>query len=174
MRAQAARLGLGEAVTFLGEIRHEALPALYGEHDAFVLTSHHEAQCMALLEAAACGLPWISPPVGAAADLARRHSASGWRVPPSNPAALGRAILAAADVPARQARGAAARAGVAQDYALETQTELGCWRFTGRRQCVAPHTFHPITFTHHAHAIDLSGKRDGYNEPGLLFVSARA
>ena len=123
LRAQAARLGLSGAVTFLGEIRHEALPALYRAHDAFVLTSHHEAQCMALLEAAACGLPWISPPVGAAADLARRHSESGWRVPPGDPAALGRAMLAAADAPTRQARGTAAHAAIARDYALETQTD---------------------------------------------------
>jgi glycosyltransferase involved in cell wall biosynthesis len=78
---------------------------------------------MALLEAAACGLPWISPPVGAAADLAHAHPASGWPVPPRDPAALGRAILAAADVTARQARGAAARAAVVHDYALETQTD---------------------------------------------------
>jgi glycosyltransferase involved in cell wall biosynthesis len=123
LRAQAERLGLGEAVTFLGEVRHEALPALYQEHDAFVLTSHHEAQCMALLEAAACGLPWISPPVGAAADLARHHPQSGWRVPQRDPAALGRAILAAAEAPTRQARGAAARAATAQDYGLATQTK---------------------------------------------------
>jgi glycosyltransferase involved in cell wall biosynthesis len=130
----AARLGLGEAVTFLGEIRHEALPALYRAHDAFVLTSHHEAQCMALLEAAACGLPWISPPVGAAADLARHHPASGWRVPPQDPVALGRAILAAADAPTRQDRGAAARAAVAHDYALETQTDrvLALYRSAGK------------------------------------------
>jgi glycosyltransferase involved in cell wall biosynthesis len=123
LRAQAARLGLGEAVTFLGEIRHEALPALYRAHDAFVLTSHHEAQCMALLEAAACGLPWISPPVGAAADLGRHHPASGWPVPPRDAAALGQAMLAAADPATRQGRGAAAHAAVAQDYALETQTD---------------------------------------------------
>ncbi len=123
LRGQAARLGVGDAVTFLGEIRHEALPALYRAHDAFVVTSYHEAQCMALLEAAACGLPWISPPVGAVADLARHSPAGGWVVPPRDPAALGHAIRAAADPVTRQARGAAARAAVAQDYALETQTD---------------------------------------------------
>jgi glycosyltransferase involved in cell wall biosynthesis len=135
LRAQAAHLGLGEAVTFLGEVRHEALPALYREHDAFVLTSYHEAQCMALLEAAACGLPWISPPVGAAADLARRHPQSGWRVSPGDPAALGRAILAAADPDSCRARGAAACAAMVQDYALETQTErlLALYQATRKR-----------------------------------------
>jgi glycosyltransferase involved in cell wall biosynthesis len=78
---------------------------------------------MALLEAAACGLPWISPPVGAAADLGRHHPASGWPVPPRDAAALGQAMLAAADPATRQGRGAAAHAAVAQDYALETQTD---------------------------------------------------
>ena len=123
LRAQAARLGLAEAVRFAGEVRHEALPALYQAHDAFVLTSRHEAQCMAVLEAAACGLPWISTPVGAPADLARQTPPGGWSVLPAAPAALARALLTAGDPAARQARGAAARTAIAQSYALETQTE---------------------------------------------------
>jgi glycosyltransferase involved in cell wall biosynthesis len=123
LRAQAARLGIVDAVTFVGEVRHERLPDLYRAHDAFVLTSRHEAQCMAVLEAAACGLPWISTPVGAPADLARQSPSGGWLVPASNPAALAQAIGAASDSPTRRARGQAARAAVERYYNLETQAE---------------------------------------------------
>jgi glycosyltransferase involved in cell wall biosynthesis len=122
LRDQAARLGLANVVRFAGEVRHEALPALYQAHDAFALTSRHEAQCMAVLEAAACGLPWISTPVGVPAGLARQTPPSGWLVPPNDPGALAAALRAAADPDARQGRGAAARDAIAQSYALETQT----------------------------------------------------
>jgi glycosyltransferase involved in cell wall biosynthesis len=122
LEARARRLGLADAVTFAGEVDHGALPALYRAHDAFVLTSRHEAQCMAALEAAACGLPWISPPVGATADLARRPPPSGWLVRRGDAPALAQALRAAADPRERAARGAAARRAVEVRYDLETQT----------------------------------------------------
>jgi glycosyltransferase involved in cell wall biosynthesis len=123
LRAQAARLGLAGIVTFAGNQDHAALPALYRAHDAFVLTSRHEAQCMAVLEAAACGLPWIGPPVGALADLAAAIPTNGWSVPPDDAMALGQAILAATYPTGRLQRGAAARAAVERDYALERQID---------------------------------------------------
>ncbi len=123
LRAQAARLGLGDIVTFGGNQDHAALPALYRAHDAFVLTSRHEAQCMAVLEAAACGLPWIGPPVGALADLAAAIPTNGWSVPPDDARALGQAIVAATYPTGRVQRGAAARIAVERDYALETQID---------------------------------------------------
>jgi glycosyltransferase involved in cell wall biosynthesis len=123
LRAQAARLGLGDSVTFAGNQDHAALPALYRAHDAFVLTSRHEAQCMAVLEAAACGLPWIGPPVGALADLAAAIPTNGWSVPPDDALALGQAILAAGYPTGRIQRGAAARAAVERDYALDRQID---------------------------------------------------
>jgi glycosyltransferase involved in cell wall biosynthesis len=123
LRAQAARLGLGDSVTFAGNQDHAALPALYRAHDAFVLTSRHEAQCMAVLEAAACSLPWIGPPVGALADLAAAIPTNGWSVPPDDALALGQAILAAGYPTGRIQRGAAARAAVERDYALDRQID---------------------------------------------------
>ena len=56
-------------VTFEGEVAHDRLPAIYQECNAFLLGSYHEAQCMALLEAMSCGLPWAGPMVGAVSDL---------------------------------------------------------------------------------------------------------
>ena len=78
---------------------------------------------MAVLEAAAYGLPWIGPPVGALADLAAGIPASGWSVPPDDAMALGHAILAATYPTGRVQRGAAARAAVERHYALERQID---------------------------------------------------
>ena len=58
-------------VAFEGEIPHDRLPQVYREADCYVCTSWHEAECMAALEAMACGLPWIGPPVGALGDVAQ-------------------------------------------------------------------------------------------------------
>lgn len=71
LEKQSNDLRLKGYVNFEGEVRHDALPAIYNTSDAFLLGSWHEAQCMAALEAMACGLPWVGPPVGALADIAR-------------------------------------------------------------------------------------------------------
>jgi glycosyltransferase involved in cell wall biosynthesis len=143
LRAQAARLGLGDILTFAGNQDHAALPALYRAHDAFVLTSRHEAQCMAVLEAAACGLPWIGPPVGALADLAAAIPTNGWSVPPDDAQALGQAILAAGYPTGRIRRGVAARAAVERDYALDRQIDRLLDLYTGALDRAASRRSHP-------------------------------
>src|SRR5690606_17827872 len=69
LRAQAAALGLAERVSFLGAVDHGALPQFYAPASLFVQTSRHEAQGMALLEAAACGVPAVGTPVGVLPEL---------------------------------------------------------------------------------------------------------
>ena len=64
-------LDLQGYVTLEGEVPHENLPALYNECDAFLLGSYYEAQCMAVLEAMSCRLPWVAPLVGCIPDVAR-------------------------------------------------------------------------------------------------------
>jgi glycosyltransferase involved in cell wall biosynthesis len=64
-----ARLGLGGRVELAGEIDHRAMPAEYSAADLLALSSHYESQCLALLEALACGLPVVSTAVGLAPDL---------------------------------------------------------------------------------------------------------
>lgn len=64
LRAQIVQLGLTGHVQIRGSFPHDALPALYQGATAFVLSSYHEAQCMALIEAAACGIPAIGSAVG--------------------------------------------------------------------------------------------------------------
>ncbi|HUS16628.1 MAG TPA: glycosyltransferase [Chloroflexia bacterium] len=124
LQQDAARLGIAQAVRLVGAVDHGALPALYQAHDAFVLTSRHEAQCMAVLEAASCGLPWVGPPVGALADLAPSDPPSGWSVPPGDVAALAAAMRAVADPAARGTRGTAAAGAVRAAYDLEGQADL--------------------------------------------------
>src|SRR5205807_1097694 len=51
LRRLAENLQLTGYVYFAGEARHERLPGIFGEADCFALSSYHEAQCMAELEA---------------------------------------------------------------------------------------------------------------------------
>lgn len=61
LERQAARLGLGESVRFLGYLERErALPDCYAAADAFVFASHTETQGLVLLEALAAGLPVVA------------------------------------------------------------------------------------------------------------------
>jgi glycosyltransferase involved in cell wall biosynthesis len=56
LEQMATKLGIAEAVTFHGDVDHAALPELYRLASHFALSSLHEAQSMAAIEAAACGL----------------------------------------------------------------------------------------------------------------------
>jgi glycosyltransferase involved in cell wall biosynthesis len=67
----ASDLGVAERVAFLGEIPHERMPEVYRNADLFVQSSLHEAQGMAVLEAAACGLPAVGTAVGLLPEIGR-------------------------------------------------------------------------------------------------------
>jgi glycosyltransferase involved in cell wall biosynthesis len=69
LQHMAKELGLESHVTFRGDVDHAALPALYRAADALVISSRHEAQCMAALEAAACGLAIVGTRVGVIPEL---------------------------------------------------------------------------------------------------------
>jgi glycosyltransferase involved in cell wall biosynthesis len=63
-RAQAARLGIADAVHFAGHVRHGDLPAYYNAAHVFVLCSTFDNSPNALLEAMACQRPVIATRVG--------------------------------------------------------------------------------------------------------------
>jgi glycosyltransferase involved in cell wall biosynthesis len=69
LRSLAGRLGLETVVRWRGEISHDRLPCEYRSAQLFVLSSRHEAQSMAALEAAACGLPVVGTHVGILPEL---------------------------------------------------------------------------------------------------------
>ena len=103
-RRLAAELEIGPQVTFTGE----ADPgAWYPRLDVVALTSVSEAQPLVLLEAMAAGRPVVTTAVGGCADLV---ADAGYIIPPRDPSAAARALLAlAADPGLRRRLGAAGR-----------------------------------------------------------------
>lgn len=107
LEALAAALWLGPHVRFLGE-RHD-VNDLLATAALFVLSSVSEGIPVTLLEAMAAGLPAAVTDVGGNREVVVPGE-TGVLVPPGDPEALGRAILAALRDPAGRARmGAAAR-----------------------------------------------------------------
>jgi glycosyltransferase involved in cell wall biosynthesis len=69
LRAQVAALGFADRVSFSGSLDAAALDAAYDRADVFVLPTRHEGYGMAVAEAVARGLPVVSTPTGAIAEL---------------------------------------------------------------------------------------------------------
>ena len=70
MQRLASSLGLQQEVRFHGYLAASDLAAMLGEATLHVLTSRHDAGPVAVLEAAACGLPTVGTTVGHVADFA--------------------------------------------------------------------------------------------------------
>ena len=106
---------LGDAVRFLGF--RDDLPALAAGTDLAALASDNEGTPVALIEAAAAGVPALATDVGGTGDIVR-HGETGMLVPPGDVDALATALQdAAADRAGLARMGAAARAHVARRYA---------------------------------------------------------
>jgi len=78
--------GLEDHVRLAGELDAAALEDCYDAADLFVLPTRHEGYGMAVAEALARGIPVISTPTGAIADLVGRDA--GMLVPPDDFQAL--------------------------------------------------------------------------------------
>jgi glycosyltransferase involved in cell wall biosynthesis len=89
LEAEAARLGLGERVVFLG--RRTDIPDLLAACDVFALPSLFEGTSLAVLEAMAAGRAVVSSSIGGTDELIE-DGVSGLLVPPGDAAALGGAI----------------------------------------------------------------------------------
>ncbi len=90
LRRQAAECGLAGRVTFHGAIAHDDLPDWFRAADLFVLASRSEGVPNVLLEAAACGLPFVASRVGGIPEIAALGASR--LVPPEQPSALAAAI----------------------------------------------------------------------------------
>ena len=99
-------------VTFRGAIRHDELPAAYQAASVFVMSSRHEAQCMAALEAAACGLAIVGTRVGIIPELEPTASIA------VNVGDAQRLASAVERVAQESGRGCAARELVCERYSL--------------------------------------------------------
>ncbi len=74
LRERAHALGTTDRVAFLGAVPHHSVGGHYRAADLVVQSSLHEAQGMAVLEAAACGTATAGTPVGILPELAEAAS----------------------------------------------------------------------------------------------------
>lgn len=117
LRQLARRHGVAGRVRWWGAVPHAAIHVAYARADVYCSSSRHEAQGIALLEAAAAGLPIAATPVGVAGDLAAR---SLHLAPVGCPAALANAMAVAAEHAPDDC--AALADAVAADYGLAACT----------------------------------------------------
>jgi glycosyltransferase involved in cell wall biosynthesis len=121
LETEAARLGVAERVTFVGESARVA--ELLRASDAFLLSTHGEGMSNALLEGMACGLPCLaSRSVGGAGELL--EPGRGVLLEDGNVPAWAAAIQRLVNDPALRASvGSSAAAFVAAQLSLEAAAD---------------------------------------------------
>jgi glycosyltransferase involved in cell wall biosynthesis len=87
----ARELGIDRKVKFHGTIPQVDLPRWYRAADVFILPSHSEGVPNVLLEASACGTPWVASRVGGIPEIA--HLGTSRLVAPNTPAELSEAVF---------------------------------------------------------------------------------
>ncbi|MCG8361423.1 MAG: glycosyltransferase [Kiloniellales bacterium] len=116
LRARAESLGLANHIRWLGEVGDP--DRLMRASDIGLLCSHEESLPNAVLEGMAAGLPMVVTRVGGCPELVDEE-VTGLLVPARKPEAIGQAISALADDPARRsAMGEAARQAAATRFSL--------------------------------------------------------
>ncbi|MDH5833927.1 glycosyltransferase [Luteimonas kalidii] len=100
LEAQAQALGIAGKVVFHGARPHADLPDWLRAADLFVLPSRSEGIPNVLLEASACGTPYVASRVGGIPEIA--SLGAGVLVPPEQPQALAEAIGHALEAPPAQ------------------------------------------------------------------------
>lgn len=120
LEAQAAQLGLTQAIRFLGETRE--VSTLYREFDVFALSSRSEGTSISVLEAMASGVCVVATAVGGTPALLGAGYC-GRLVPHGDPEALGAALVDLLhDQHTRARLAAVARDAVVAKYSLEAIT----------------------------------------------------
>jgi glycosyltransferase involved in cell wall biosynthesis len=92
---QARLLGIEGRVRQLGPLPLDRLPDWYRSADVLVLPSHSEGVPSVLVEASACGTPYVASRVGGIPEIA--HLGRGRLVAPGEASLLARAIREAVD-----------------------------------------------------------------------------
>jgi glycosyltransferase involved in cell wall biosynthesis len=120
LEARAKSLGLGERVSFLGQLcGGDAVMAQLDLADLFVLPSHQEGLPRAMVEAMARSLPCIGSTVGGIPELLPPED----MVPPGDATALANKIREVVTNPERMARMSARNLQKAKDYTDEVLSE---------------------------------------------------
>ncbi len=134
LKAQAARLGLADRITWRGAQPQEAVLAAYREADIFVLASRiapdgdRDGLPNVLMEAQSQVLPCISTRLSAIPELIDDRR-TGLLVPPEDPGALAAGLARLIRDPAlRRSLGEAGEARLRRDFAMERGIErLARW-----------------------------------------------
>jgi glycosyltransferase involved in cell wall biosynthesis len=90
LRLAIEALRLEDRVGLVGAIPHDHLPDWYRAANVVALSSHSEGIPGVLLEAVACGIPFVASNVGGIPEI--RHGGLGRLVPPGDPARLAEAL----------------------------------------------------------------------------------
>lgn len=107
LQARAAALGVSDRIAFHGFVPHDQIAAIRARAHLYVQTSRHESAGVAVLEAAADGLPVLGTPVGYVADWAPERAVA---IENGSPRAFADAITALLrNVTRRQQLGPVAR-----------------------------------------------------------------
>ena len=88
------RGGVGERVTYAGQIRQADLPRYYHMADLFISPSHVDGSSVSLMEALACGLPCLVSDIPANKEWVF-EGRNGWLFPDGDADALAAKIVAA-------------------------------------------------------------------------------
>ncbi len=108
------------------------VPDLLAGMDVFVLSSRTEGYSLALVEAAAAGLPIVATDVGGNAEIVAQD-VTGLLVPAGDPQALARALEALSDDPGLRARmGEAARRWALEHGSIDSMYRHYLWLYQGR------------------------------------------
>jgi glycosyltransferase involved in cell wall biosynthesis len=130
LEASIQRLKLPDAVFLLGD-RSDVHTLLAG-CDVFVLSSDNEGYSLALLEAAASGLPLVATDVGGNVDIVN-PDLNGLLVPAKDPEALATALTRLlTDVPLAEHMGANARRWVEQHGSVQAMADAYDRLYQGR------------------------------------------
>lgn len=121
LQAEAADLGIGNQVAFLG--LRDDIPQFLQSIDVFVLPSLSEGLPLSVLEAMAAGKPVIATNVGGVSEVVQDQR-TGFLVPPKDPEAMANRILRVmADQAMAERLGRAGREKVERDFSLDTMTQ---------------------------------------------------